>query len=84
MELVGYAGLIALTLCWIPQSIETIRLGHCPVNLIFLILSSFGSLCLVLYALFLGDPVFTLLNLLTTLGALLNMYYRLFPRIPAA
>ncbi len=84
MELIGYAGLIALTLCWIPQSIDTIKLGRCPVNLLFLILSSTGSLCLVVYAVILGDPVFTILNVLTSFGALLNVYYKLFPRIPVA
>lgn len=76
----GYIGLVALVVCWIPQSIETIRLGRCPVNLKFLVLSALGSLSLALYALSLADPVFTSLNILTTLGALFNIYYRIFPR----
>jgi lipid-A-disaccharide synthase-like uncharacterized protein len=76
----GYVGLTALVLCWIPQSIETIRLGRCPVNLVFLVLSSLGSLCLALYALSLGNPVFTILNCLTTLGTAINIFYKLFPR----
>ncbi len=80
LQWLGYVGLIALVLCWIPQSIETVRLGRCPVNLTFLVLSSLGSFCLAIYALSLGDPVFTVLNILTTLGALLNIYYRIFPR----
>ena len=80
MQSIGYVGLIARALCWIPQSVETIRLGRCPVNLMFLILSSFGSLCLALYAISLGDPVFTILNVLTTAGALINVFYKIFPR----
>lgn len=80
MQWIGYMGLTALTLCWIPQSIETIKRGRCPVNLTFLILSSAGSFTLVLYAWSLGDPVFTILNLLTTLGAALNVFYKVFPR----
>jgi lipid-A-disaccharide synthase-like uncharacterized protein len=80
MQWIGYAGLTALTLCWIPQSIETIKRGRCPVNLTFLILSSLGSLTLVIYAWSLGDPVFTILNTLTTLGAALNVFYKIFPR----
>ena len=80
MQWIGYAGLTALTLCWIPQSIETIWRGRCPVNLTFLILSSVGSFTLVLYAWNLGDPVFTILNALTTLGAVLNVFYKIFPR----
>lgn len=77
---IGYIGLVALVLCWIPQSIETIRLGRCPVNLTFLILSAVGSLSLAVYALSLGDPVFSVLNVMTTGGAGLNIYYKLFPR----
>lgn len=29
MQLIDYAGLIAITICWIPQSLETIKLGRC-------------------------------------------------------
>jgi lipid-A-disaccharide synthase-like uncharacterized protein len=82
MQWLGYAGLTALTLCWIPQSMDTIRLGRCPVNLTFLILSAAGSLLLALYAWHLGDPVFTILNMLTTLSAGLNILYKVFPREP--
>lgn len=83
MQWIGYVGLIALVLCWIPQSAETIRLGRCPVNLTFLILSAVGSSSLAVYALSLGDPVFSILNILTTTGALINIYYKVFPREPA-
>lgn len=82
MQWIGYIGLTALALCWIPQSIETIKRGRCPVNLTFLILSSVGSFTLALYAWGLGDPVFTILNTLTTLGAALNIFYKIFPREP--
>ena len=77
---IGYLGLVALVISWIPQSLETIRLGRCPVNLMFLILSAVGSVGLATYALSLGDPVFSTLNILTTIGALINIYYKLFPR----
>ena len=80
MQWIGYIGLTCLALCWIPQSIDTIRQGRCPVNLSFLILSALGSFSLALYAMSLGDPVFTILNILTTAGAALNIYYRVFPR----
>jgi len=80
LQWIGYIGVIALVLSWIPQSVETIRLGRCPVNLNFLILSVVGSLSLAAYAFTLGDPVFSILNTITTVGALLNMYYKLFPR----
>lgn len=80
IQWLGYIGLVALVLSWIPQSIETIRLGRCPVNLTFLVLSSVGSLSLAVYAVSVGDPVFSTLNILTTGGAFLNIYYKLFPR----
>lgn len=79
-ELIGYIGLGALALCWIPQSIDTVRLGRCDVNLMFLVLSAVGSLSLALYAVLRSDPVFILVNTLTTAGALLNLYYKLRPR----
>lgn len=80
MQWIGYIGLACLALCWIPQSIDTIKQGRCPVNLSFLVLSSLGSFTLALYALSLGDPVFTILNILTTAGAAINIYYKVFPR----
>ena len=76
----GYVGLTALVLCWIPQTIDTLKQGRCPVNSGFLVLSAVGSFCLALYALSLGNLVFTLLNCLTTLGTAINIYYKIVPR----
>ena len=61
MEWIGYAGLVALVLSGIPQSIDTIRTGRCEVNLTFLILSCLGIFCLMVYAIPLSDTVFSLL-----------------------
>ncbi|MEX1274579.1 MAG: lipid-A-disaccharide synthase N-terminal domain-containing protein [Bacteroidota bacterium] len=80
MQWLGYVGLTALALCWIPQSIETIKLGRCNVNFTFLILSAVGSSTLAFYAFSINDTVFTLLNTLTTTGALINIYYKVYPR----
>jgi MtN3 and saliva related transmembrane protein len=80
MEWIGYTGLTALAVCWIPQSIDTLRNGRCDVNLGFLILSALGSAALALYAVLRQDTVFTLVNILTTSGALLNLYFKLRPR----
>lgn len=80
MEWLGYIGLTALALCWIPQSIETIRLGRCNVNFTFLVLSAIGSTTLAFYAFSINDTVFTILNALTTTGAMINIYYKVFPR----
>ena len=79
-EVIGYIGLVAITLCWVPQSIETVRAGRCDVNILFLVLSALGSAALTLYAVLRNDPVFWILNSLTALGALLNLFYKFFPR----
>lgn len=82
MQWIGYVGLTALVVCWIPQSIDTIRQGECQVNMAFLFLTALGSLSLAFYALSLGNMVFTILNCLTTLGTAVNIYYKMFPRKP--
>ena len=79
MSIIGYVGLAAIAVCWLQQSMETIRAGHCTVNLLFLVLTVLGSVCLTLYAIERNDLVFSILNSLTTLGALINLYYKLFP-----
>ena len=80
MQWIGYFGLTCLVVCWIPQSIDTIKAGRCPANLAFLVLSALGSLSLVFYALSIGNPVYTTLNALTTVGSVINIVYKLFPR----
>ena len=81
MQWCAYVGLASFSIAWIPQSIETIKTGRCEGNALFLFLSMTGSLALMLYALMRGDAVFSTVNGLTTLGALVNIYYRRFPRI---
>lgn len=80
---VGYVGLGAFALAWIPQSLETARAGHCGANAAFLGLAALGSFSLMAYALLQGDIVFSAVNALTTLGALVNLYYKLRPRAAA-
>lgn len=82
MQWIGYVGVIAFALAWIPQSIDTIRAGHCTVNGVFLALAAIGSASLMTYAFLMGDLVFSVVNALTTVGALVNIWYKLFPRTP--
>lgn len=77
---IGYIGLLLVAICWIPQSLETFRAGKCGVNLHFLILSTLGSVCLTIYAVARNDVVFSVLNTLTAIGAIINLYYKFFPR----
>ena len=77
---VGYIGLVLFALAWIPQSWETVRAGRCGANRAFLVLSALGSFSLTVYAFLRGDAVFSSLNALTTVGALVNVYFSAFPR----
>ncbi|MDE2490810.1 MAG: lipid-A-disaccharide synthase N-terminal domain-containing protein [Elusimicrobia bacterium] len=80
MQWIGYVGVVAFALAWVPQSLETIAAGVCEVNPVFLALSALGSFALALYAFLSRDAVFAILNTLTTVGALVNVCYRIFPR----
>lgn len=77
---IGYVGLVSFALAWIPQCWDTYKEGRCSVNRTFLALAGLGSFSLTVYALQSGDPVFSSLNALTTLGALINLQYSFFPR----
>ncbi|MBI4062117.1 MAG: lipid-A-disaccharide synthase N-terminal domain-containing protein [Elusimicrobia bacterium] len=77
---IGYVGLVAFALAWVPQSWETVREGRCGANRAFLALSALGSVSLTAYAFLRDDTVFASLNALTSLGAMLNIYFSLFPR----
>jgi len=77
---IGYLGLISFSFAWIPQSWQTVRAGRCDVNTSFLALAGLGSLSLAAYAFCQRDPIFSVLNAMTGAGALLNLYFGLFPR----
>jgi len=80
IEALGYVGLVAFALAWLPQSLETFRAGFCGANTAFLVLSAIGSAALASYAFVRRDWIFCWLNAMTTLGALVNVWYRFFPR----
>lgn len=80
IEWIGFIGVIAFALAWIPQSLDTIRAGRCDVNLAFLLLAALGSFSLMLYAFLKNDLIFSIVNLLTTAGAVLNIVYKIHPR----
>ncbi len=82
-DLTGYIGLGAIVLCWVPQTIETIKSGRCGVNRGFLVLSLVGNVCLTLYALERRDNIFLALNALASVGSFINTYFKFFPRVAA-
>ncbi len=77
MHLIGYMGLFVLTLSWLPQAYQTIKEKNCKVNLQFLLLNFSGSFLLLTYAVMLGDAVFSILNFMTSIGAAINIIYKL-------
>ncbi|MDP3741742.1 MAG: hypothetical protein Q8R15_00335 [Candidatus Micrarchaeota archaeon] len=72
---IGLAGLVLLLFAWIPETLKTIREKKSPIELKFSIVYAVGSAALMTYAYLLGDLIFAILNLLTTLLALMNAYY---------
>jgi len=76
MKIVGLIGLLAIVACWIPQTLEVVRTKRSSMNLSFLLLYFPGSIALTIYAI--GDPIFVTLNLLTTIGSAVNLYFKIF------
>jgi len=76
MYAIGLVGLTALAAGWVPQTFQTIKEKDCQVNLYFLIFSFVGSISLMLYAIFLHDVIFSTLNFMTAVGAIINFYYK--------
>ncbi len=80
MKIIGLIGLLAIVACWIPQTLDVLRTKRANMKLSFLILYFVGSIALTIYAI--GDPIFVTLNLLTTVGSAINLYFKVFPKKP--
>ncbi len=80
IEILGWIGFGILVIAWVPQTWETIKAGHTSTNLAFILLYFTASLILTVYSILVGDPVFTALNAMLSLGSGINLYYKLFPQ----
>lgn len=80
IEFLGWSGFGILVAAWIPQTWETIKAGNTHMNIAFIIMYFSSSLMLTIYSVLIGDPVFTALNALLSLGSGINLYYKFFPR----
>lgn len=80
LDLLGYGGFLFLAICWIPQTIETIKLGRITMEKSFLVLYSLGAGLLMMQAIGLSNLPLILLNSYTTIASLINLYYGIFPR----
>ena len=71
--LIGLTGMLLLVGSWIPQTLETIRTRHCPLNLQFIVIYVTASTLLTLYAYFQRDWIFFALNFLAALQSAINL-----------
>lgn len=78
IELLGILGLILIAIGWIPQVIEIIKTKKNHLNLKFNLLYAMGSLSLVIYAIYIKDPIFILLNGFALLMSGTGLAYKLF------
>ena len=74
-EIAGILGLALLSLSWISEAYSTIKAGYAKIPLQFALLYFAASLLLAYHAYTLNDNVFLLLNVVTSLIALLNILY---------
>lgn len=80
LDVLGYGGFIFLAICWIPQTVKTIRDGTVAMQKSFLLLYAAGAGLLMLQAVGLNNLPLILLNSYTTLASLINLFYGIFPR----
>ena len=58
----GILGLVLIALGWIPETLKIIRTRKNNLNLKFNLLYTLGSLSLTVYAIYLQDTIFIVLN----------------------
>lgn len=58
----GIIGLVLIALAWIPETLEIVKTKKNNLNLKFNLLYTFGSLSLTIYAIYLKDNIFIVLN----------------------
>jgi hypothetical protein len=80
LDILGYGGFIFLAICWVPQTIETIKNGKVAMQKSFLLMYALGAGMLMFQAFGLNNLPLILLNSYTTLASLINLFYGLFPR----
>ncbi len=79
-SLSGWIGMACIVLCWIPQTLETLRNRQCHVNRGFLLLTTVGAFSLAIHSVFLQDVPFMILNSVATIGSGINLFYALYPK----
>jgi len=76
LKYIGILGLILVAIGWIPQIIEIIKTKKNNLNLKFNLLYTFGSLALTIYAVYIFDIVFIVLNGIAFLMSSVGLLYK--------
>jgi len=76
LKYIGILGLILVAIGWIPQIIEIKKTKKNKLNLKFNLLYTFGSLALTIYAVYIYDIVFILLNGFAFLMSSVGLFYK--------
>ena len=79
-DLIGTIGIIFLAICWIPETVATIKRGSISVKKSFLTLYLLGSVMLLIQAIGLNNYPLIFLNSFTSLTSLVNLYYGIKPK----
>ncbi len=75
LSYLGILGLILIAIGWIPQTLHTIKKKKNNLNFKFNLLYTLGSLALVIYAIYIKDFVFILLNGFAFLMSGIGLFY---------
>jgi MtN3 and saliva related transmembrane protein len=77
-KLIAWLGMACIVLCWIPQTMETLRAKYCAANKYFLLLTVIGAISLTIHSIVLNDWPFIILNSVAGIGASINLYFSVF------
>ncbi|NJE30947.1 hypothetical protein E3E38_07815 [Thermococcus sp. 18S1] len=75
--IIGLIGMLLLVGSWIPQTVETLRTKHCPLNLEFIIIYVAAASMLTIYSYIIGDWIFFTLNFLSAFQSAINLAVKL-------
>ncbi|ASJ08995.1 hypothetical protein A3L11_07045 [Thermococcus siculi] len=76
-EIIGLIGMLLLVSSWLPQTIETVRKRHCPLNLEFIVIYVAAASMLTIYSYIIRDWIFFTLNFLSAFQSAINLVIKL-------
>ena len=73
--IIGIIGLVLLAIAWIFEIISVMKYKRKRLDLKFALLYVIGTLCLVIYAIQIKDPIFIILNSMILVLSLVSLVY---------